>query len=81
MNYRRIERVIVFLWCVRVLDLREIERELIRRHNIPAGAAGLIAGNEHLVEGDLQIFLRVLAGFAAGQHPFIDELAGGTRQE
>src|SRR5215212_4428508 len=76
-----IQRAVRLLGLVFPFNLREVERDLVDRKKIAVSAAtDLVAGNQQIAESDLEVFLLLLAGLAAGQDATLDVLAVGTRQ-
>src|SRR5207302_3697089 len=70
-----------FLRGIGNFNLGKVDRDLIDRHNVSGGAAGLIVRNQQVAEFDLQILLLLFACLAARQQRLFDVLTGGTGQE
>src|SRR5438093_10257392 len=67
----------------RVLDLREVERELIGRDVATGVAPALVRANEHVGERDLVELdpCPITAGLAQAEDPDLDVLAGRALYE
>src|SRR5689334_11200932 len=65
--HRGAECTLLILWLVLRFDLGKGERHLVDRNDIVGIATALIRAHEHVAERDLQEFLLVLAGLAAGE--------------
>src|SRR5262249_46568437 len=81
MNDRGIEAAVGLLRRIGNLDLGEVKRDLIHGHDIAGRPAKLMAGYNQIVELDFEVFLLLLARFAASQESFLHVRAGGAMEE
>src|SRR6266542_72714 len=71
-----------FLFLVADLELREVQRHLVRRDHVAlSGSSDLIRADEHILECDLEIFLLPATGLARRECGGLEVLAGRARDE
>src|SRR6266853_2754935 len=76
---RASESAVGLLLLIFEFDFRKVQRNRLCRNHSAFMAAGLIAGDEEVGEGDSKIGLLIRARLPAGQYALLDVLSRGAR--